>query len=120
WGPVPAYGVMGAALATLGTQAIAAVIGIAVLRLGMHGIHVRRADFIPDLGLMVMTFLVTSFGTTTLAAYGVGGNILQVVIIPAMGLSMAVSALAGQNIGAGNVERAASIGRLGAALGFGL
>jgi len=142
WGPVPAYGVMGAALATLGTQAIAAIIGIAVLRLGMHGIHVRRADFIPDighikrafflgfpasidmsaraLGLMVMTFLVTSFGTTTLAAYGVGGNILQVVIIPAMGLSMAVSALAGQNIGAGNVERAASIGRLGAALGFGL
>lgn len=142
WGPVPAYGVMGAALATLFTQAIAAAIGIAVLRAGLHGIHVQRADFIPDLGhikrafflgfpasvdmsaralgLMVMTFLVTSFGTTTLAAYGVGGNILQVVIIPAMGLSMAVSALAGQNIGAGNIERAASIGWLGAGLGFGL
>ena len=68
------------------------------------------------LGLMVMTFLVTSFGTTTLAAYGVGSNILQVVIIPAMGLSMAVSALAGQNIGAGNVARASSIGRLGAGI----
>jgi len=32
---------------------------------------------------------------------------------------MAVAALAGQNIGAGNIERAAAIGRLGAALGFG-
>ena len=132
---------MGAALATLFTQAIAAVIGLVVLRRGMHGIHVKMSDFRPDpphirrafllgapasldmsaraLGIMVMTFLVASFGTTTLAAYGVGGNILQVVIIPAMGLSMAVSALAGQNIGAGNVARAASIGRLGAALGFG-
>ena len=141
WGPVPGYGVMGAALATLGTQAIAAIIGIVILRAGMHGIHVHWRDFVPDLGhirrafflgapasidmsaralgIMMMTFLVASFGTTTLAAYGVGGNILQVVIIPAMGLSMAVSALAGQNIGAGNIERAAAIGRLGAALGFG-
>jgi putative MATE family efflux protein len=142
WGPIPGYGVMGAALATLGTQGIAAIIGVAVLRAGMHGIHVKSGDFVPDLGhikrafflgfpasvdmsaralgIMVMTFLVTSFGTTTLASYGIGGTILQVVIIPAMGLSMAVSALAGQNIGAGNIERAASIGRLGAALGFGV
>jgi len=142
WGPIPGHGVMGAALATLITQALAAAIGIVVLRRGMHGIHVRMSDFVPDpahirrafflglpasldmsaraLGIMVMTFLVASFGTTTLAAYGVGGNILQVVIILAMGLSMAVSALAGQNIGAGNVARAASIGNLGAALGFGL
>ena len=141
WGPVPGYGVMGAAIATLATQSIAAVIGIVILRLGMHGIHVRRRDFIPDLGyikrafflgfpasielsaralgLMVMTFLIASFGTLTLAAYGVGSNILQVVTIPAMGLSMAVSTLVGQNIGAGNVERAARIGQLGAALGFG-
>ena len=140
WGPVPAYGVMGAALATLGTQMLAAIAGITVLRMGKHGIHVKRHDFIPDfaymkrafnlgapasveqsaraLGFMVMTFLIASFGTQTLAAYGVGSNIMQVVIIPAFGLSMAISALAGQNIGAGNIERAARIGKLGALLGF--
>ena len=140
WGPVPGYGVMGAAIATLITQAIAAAIGIAVLRIGLHGIHVRRRDFIPDfgyvkrafflglpasvelsaraLGLMVMTFLIASFGTLTLAAFGVGANILQVVMVPAMGLSMAISTLVGQNIGAGNIERAAQIGRLGGLLGF--
>jgi putative MATE family efflux protein len=140
WGPIAGHGVMGAALATLGTQSIAAAIGILVLRLGRHGIHVRRRDFIPDpayiarafrlglpasiemssraMGLMLMTFMVTGFGTLTLAAYGVVTNVLQVVIIPAMGLSMAVTTLVGQNIGAGNVDRAARIGRLGAAVGF--
>lgn len=141
WGPVPAYGVMGAALATLGTQILAAAAGIMVLHSGKQGIHVKPHDFIPDftymkrafnlgapasveqsaraLGLTVMTFLIASFGTQTMAAYGVGSNIMQVVIIPAFGLSMAISALAGQNIGAGNIERAARIGRLGALLGFG-
>jgi len=131
---------MGAALATLATQVLASIAGMIVLRAGRHGIHVRPRDFVPDmaymkrafylgapasveqsaraLGLMVLTFLIASFGTRTLAAYGVGSNILQVVIIPAFGLSMAISVLAGQNIGAGNVERAAQIGRLGAQLSF--
>jgi Na+-driven multidrug efflux pump len=39
-------------------------------------------------------------------------------MIPAMGLSMAISTLVGQNIGARNIERAAAIGRLGALIGF--
>src|SRR5258708_8493179 len=69
-------------------------------------------------GLMVMSFLITSFGTLALAAYGVSSNVLQVVMIPAMGLSMAISTLVGQNIGARNIERAAAIGRLGALIGF--
>jgi Na+-driven multidrug efflux pump len=67
----------------------------------------------------VMTFLIASFGTETVASYGAGSNLLQVVMIPALGLSMAISTLVGQNIGAGNMERAARIGKLGAALGFG-
>jgi putative MATE family efflux protein len=141
WGPIPGHGVMGAALTTLVSQSIASLIGFTILGRGMHGVQVRLSDFIPDfshikrafflglpasvelsaraLGLMMMTFIVSSFGTLSLAAYGVGGNILQVVVIPAMGLSMAVSALAGQNIGAGNIDRAARIGRLGAIVGFG-
>jgi Na+-driven multidrug efflux pump len=67
-----------------------------------------------------MSFLVASFGTLTTAAYGVGSTVLQVVMIPAMGLSMAVSTLVGQNIGAGNIQRASRIALLGTALGFGV
>ncbi len=140
WGPVPGYGVMGAALATLSTQALAAATGMVVLGAGRHGILVKGRDFIPDfafmkralylgapasveqsaraLALMVLTFLIASFGTRTTAAYGVGVNIVQVVMIPAFGLSMAISALVGQNIGAGQIDRAARIARLGAELAF--
>lgn len=142
WGPIPAQGVKGAALATLLTQSLAALVGMGVLLSGRFAVHLVWRDFVPDLayvkrafllgfpasieqsaralGITVLTFLITSFGTLTLAAYGVGSTILQVVMIPAMGLSMAVSALVGQNIGAGNIERAERIGRLGAWLGFGI
>jgi putative MATE family efflux protein len=140
WGPIKGAGVMGAALATLSTQSLAAVIGFVLLLRGKYDIHLRWQDFRPDfayirrafliglpasieqsmraLGITVMTFLITGFGTLAVAAYGVGSNILQVVMIPAMGLSMSISTLAGQNIGAGNTERAARIGRLGGSLGF--
>lgn len=140
WGSVPAMGVMGAALATLGTQSIAALVGLAVLFGGKYGIHVSLKNFKPDLafirkafflglpasiemsarafGLIIMTFLIASFGTLAIASYGVGSNMIQVAMIPAMGFSMAISTLVGQNIGAGNMARAEQIGRLGAVVSF--
>ncbi len=140
-GAVPAMGVSGAAAATVGTQSLAAVIGLGVLLRGRYSIHLVWRDFVPDpayirrafllglpasveqsaraLGITILTFLIASFGTITVAAYGVGSTMLQVVMIPAMGLSMAISALVGQNIGARNIERAARIARLGTWIGFG-
>ncbi|WP_084421050.1 MATE family efflux transporter [Henriciella litoralis] len=140
WGPVPAMGVMGAALATLATQSVAALIGFAVLFGGRFGIKISLKNFKPDLafirkafflglpasiemsarafGLIIMTFLIASFGTMAIASYGVGSNMIQVAMIPAMGLSMAISTLVGQNIGAGQMDRAEKIGRLGAMVSF--
>ena len=140
WGPIAGHGVVGAALATLVTQAIAAAAGIVIFLRGRHGIHIAPSHFRIDLayvkrafllglpgsielstrgfGLILMQFLVAAFGTVTIAAYGVGSTILQVITIPAMGIAMAVSTLAGQNIGAGNVERASRATVLGAAMSF--
>ncbi|MCF7518548.1 MATE family efflux transporter [Pseudoalteromonas sp. L21] len=134
WGRFSGFGVMGAALATLITQSLAALIGVWVFLRGRHGIQLKLSSFKPDwqymkqafllgapgsvelsaraFGLIIMSFLVASFGTYTLASYGVGSNILQMVMILAMGLSMAVSTLVGQNMGAGNPKRAAQITRL--------
>ncbi|WP_438864698.1 MATE family efflux transporter [Neptunicella sp.] len=140
WGEYDGLGVMGAALATLVTQGLAAICGITIFLKGRHGIHVTLQHFKPDfayikrafflgapgsvelaaraLGLIMLSFIVASFGTITIASYGVGSNILQVVTIPAMGLSMAVSTLVGQNLGANQIERAAKVAVIGATWGL--
>ncbi|WP_202048383.1 MATE family efflux transporter [Agrobacterium salinitolerans] len=139
-GPIQGTGVMGAALATLITQAIAAAIGFAIFLQGRHGIHLRWKHLRPDkayirrafllgipgsidlsaraLGLMAMSFLAAGFGTLPIAIYGVGSTIIQIVTVPAAGLSMAVTTLIGQNLGAGNIERAENFARLSITCGF--
>lgn len=141
-GPLPPQGVTGAAFATLLTQGLAATAGIALLFRGRNGIKLTVANLRPDfsyikrafllglpgsvelsargLGPMAMSFLVAGFGTQTLAAYGVGANVLQFITIPAMALSMSVSTLVGQNIGAGSVARAERAAVLGILMGLGL
>lgn len=140
FGPVPGYGVAGAAIATVITQAIAAVIGLILLFRGKYGIHLKWKNIKFDFklikkmfflgfpasiaqssrafGLTVMAFLVASFGTLVTASYGIGARIFSFIIIPAMGISMATSTLVGQNIGAGKIDRAESITRLSAIIAF--
>jgi len=140
YGFIPAFGVAGAAVATIVTQGLAAIIGIVLLVSGKRRIRLCLHDMKPDfylikrmfklglpssieqsaraLGMTAMTFLVAKFGNLTLAAYGIGGRILSFIIIPALGLSMATSTLVGQNIGAGKLKRAESITKLSALSGF--
>ena len=139
-GPLPPQGVMGAALATLATQGLAAALGIVIFLRGRHGIQLSWRGLRPDpayikrafmlglpgsielatrgLGPMLLSFLVAGFGTVTLAGYGVGTNILLFITIPAMGMSQAVSTLVSQNMGAGNSQRAARVTLLGASASF--
>jgi putative MATE family efflux protein len=133
-------GVMGSALATMTSQFISATVAISLLMSGRFGIQLKIRELKPDfafirrafnlgypaaiegsargLGVTMMMFLITGFGTVTTASYGVGGNVLQFVVIPAMGFSMATSTLVGQNIGAGNVPRAEAVARLAALITF--
>jgi putative MATE family efflux protein len=140
WGPIPAMGVGGAAMATLSTQALAAVIGFTLLFSGRHGLRPRLADFRPDwkvigrtfklglpasveqamraLSFTLMTLLVSSFGTIAVDAYGLGLRILTFVVIPAMGLAMATTTLVAQNLGAGKLDRAEETTFLAGTLSF--
>jgi putative MATE family efflux protein len=140
WKNIPAMGVAGAAMATFGTQTLAACIGFYLLLHGKYGIHLKWRDFAPEfpfikklvflgipasleqsirsVGFIVMLFLITSFGTVTTAVYGVGSNLLQVIIIPALGISMASSVLVGHNIGAGKMKRAEETAILSAIISF--
>lgn len=142
FGPMPGYGVAGAAYATIGTQAVAAIIGTYILFRGRHGVHVRWVDFKPDLhfmmraiyvglpaaieqsartlGSLMLIFLATGFGTLAIATLGIGMRVLSFIMIPAFGLAMATTTLVGQNIGAGNRSRAEQAARLSAWAAFGL
>ncbi|MFH1714103.1 MAG: MATE family efflux transporter [Candidatus Nealsonbacteria bacterium] len=137
---IPAMGVSGAALASVMTQGLSALVGLLILFWGKDGIHIDakslRFDFplikkmfslgFPTSveqstrasGLILMTFLVISFGTITTAAYGIATRMFGFVFIPAMGLSMAVSALVGQNIGAGKIDRAEKVVKIASIVGF--
>ncbi len=140
YGFIPAYGVGGAALATLGTQATALFLGFIVLIKGKNGIHLKIQDFRPNfylikkivklgipssleqssrsIGFVLMVGIVASFGTTILASYGIGQQIIMLVIIPALSLSIANSTLVGQNMGAGKPDRAEKIAKISTLLGF--
>jgi len=137
---IPAFGISGAAIATVVTQGLATIIGLILLFSGKYDIHLHLKNLKPDfslirkmfalgfpssieqstraLGLAIMTFLAASFGTVTLAAYGIGFRILSFVIIPSIGLGMATSTLVGQNIGAGKVDRAVKIVKISSMIGF--
>lgn len=128
YGPFPKLGVDGAAYATIITQGFAAMLGLGFIFRGLSGIHVKPKNLIPvwkdvfkiiNLGLpasaeqstralsmLVIMFVVTSFGVVGTAAYGVVARILSFIIIPALGFSMATSTMVGQNIGAGLNDRA--------------
>ena len=137
---IPAFGVTGAAIATILTQALSAIIGVIILFRGKHGIRIKKIDLKPklrvikrifllglpasisqstrSLGMAMMIFIVAGFGTTVTAAYGIGGRILSFIIIPALGLSAATSTLVGQSIGAKKIKRAEQVAKTSAKLSF--
>ncbi|MFH1533963.1 MAG: MATE family efflux transporter [Nitrospirota bacterium] len=140
YGPIPAFGVKGAAMATIITEGCAFAIGLFLLIRGWHGVRLKWKNLYPNfkfikklfalgfptsiemstrsLAMIFMVFLVAGFGTTITAAYGIGGELMGLVILPALGLSMATSTMVGQNLGARNVERAEKASRKGVLIGF--
>lgn len=140
FGSFEGYGVVGAALATVITQGIAAVVGLSLLFSGKYGIHLKMKNLKLDFGMLkkmvkiglpssiemsavalgftIMTVIVATFGDEIMAAYGIGGRIFSFIVIPAMGLAMATSTLVGQNIGAGKMERAEEVTNVAAKVGF--
>jgi putative MATE family efflux protein len=143
WGPVPAMGIAGSAMATLVAQAVslfALLIHIyrvrSPLALHRHDRHLLRMRWhlvktlvlkgIPmGLQMIVMSVsmvlymqVVNRFGSDTAAAYAAGMQLWNYIQMPAFALGAAVSSMAAQNIGAGLWERVRETTRV--ALGFNL
>ena len=130
-GPAPRLGIAGAAVATIATRAVAFVFGLALLarrrmiRLGRVALHTLAA--ISRVGLptavtgivfaivyVLLTRTTTRFGTPALAALGVGQRVESWTFMIGVGCGAAAAAIVGQNLGAGQPERAARAGWIAA------
>jgi putative MATE family efflux protein len=131
-------GVAGAGLATT----LSIVIGVFALWLYFHKLEnyvaVDRKLLVPDfatwkrilnIGLpagceMLMIFIVVavvywtirSFGPATQAGFGVGSRVMQAIFLPAMAIAFATAPVAGQNFGAGKLERVKETFRVAAVM----
>src|SRR5690606_4570619 len=131
-GPLPPMGIAGVAWATLTAQMLAAVLTYRHIRRHTSLLPTEARQWRPDWGLVgkmfvigvpaalqstivsfsmvVVTALVNTFGPTVVAAFGAAGRVDQFAFLPAMSISLAVTALVGQNLGAGRHERVREIG----------
>ena len=138
WGPIPAMGIEGSAVATLIANSVALIALVSFIYRHDLVIRLRGAEWlylIParkllktivvkgfPIGLqmlvisassLAMVGLINRHGTSSTAAYAAANQLWTYVQMPAMALSAAVSAMAAQNIGAGRWDRVDRITRAG-------
>ncbi|WP_026462525.1 MATE family efflux transporter [Adhaeribacter aquaticus] len=129
FGPVPAFGLTGAAIATTLGRGLGVFYQIYHLFNGNNTLKVRIGYLIPDLSQIkalviiaapaVLQFVIascswiflaqvvaTTGGDQGSAGYQVALRLLMFFLLPAWGLSNAASTLVGQNLGARHVQRA--------------
>ena len=70
-----------------------------------------------NLSALFLMWVVASYGTTAIAAYGIGMRLNMAVTIPTMGFGFAAATLVGQNLGAQKPERAEKSGWMSAGIG---
>lgn len=133
YGPVPALGVSGAALATLVPRGAGCIVGGVLLhRRGLLSVRTPRLDVLAtivrigappavtgiafSLIYVLLTRTTASFGTPALAALGLGFRVESIVYVVAVGFGAAVAAIVGQSMGAGDVDRARRAGWMSVAI----
>ncbi len=142
WLGFPRMGLNGTAVATIFTNAAALVAVLYYLhgkrhlvapdwrRLGVDremswltlriGVPSMLQQALVSIGMVVITGLVNAFGKDGMAAFGAAMRIDQLAFMPAMTLGMAVSTLAGQNIGAQRHDRVKETFKWGMIFGCGI
>lgn len=141
-GPLPRMEIAGAALATVISQAVSAILMWRWLTHKTDLLPHNRSQWVWDrtlaltlirVGLpaglqqvavsgamLVVTFLINQYGTDVTAAFGAASRLDQFAFMPAMSIGLAVSALVGQNLGARKFDRVRSTVSWSVLLGLGI
>ena len=134
WGPVPAFGIAGAAWATVIAWATVYAYLLYVLIVEMEmvsrifpsrsilissgrdmlriGIPAAGANMMTPLAAGVMTAIAASFGDSAVAAFGVGARLEPIATLVILAMSMSLPPLISQNFGADRMDRVAEAYRL--------
>ena len=127
WGPFPALGLEGIAISTvlielgvvtyLSVKLLTSKLGEnlsirkfslqikLIVDLVKQGFPASVSILFISLNFYVILHFISDFGKTSVAAYGVSTRIVQVMLLPSIGLNTAALSLTGFNFGANNLER---------------
>jgi putative MATE family efflux protein len=128
FGPIPAFGVEGAAIATTTGRGVAVIAQLFILFRGNSYIKIAFKDlvirtkvmmniikvslggifqfFIGTSSWVILMLIMATFGSEVLAGYTIAIRIMMFTLMPAWGMSNAAATLVGQNLGANKPERA--------------
>ncbi len=126
WGPFPAMGLQGAAVATVIARMLTLLMGLYILHFRDRmitfqlpyekmlqswkdilyiGLPAAAANLVIPITAAVITYLVSSYGEAAIAAFGVASRIDVLAITVLIALSSALAPFIGQNLGAGKLDR---------------
>jgi len=128
WGPIPGFGVEGAAFSTNIGRGLGVAIQLYYLFFGKSIVRFSKNNFKVDWGIIVQVikvsagstgqFLISSaswvflariishFGSAAMAGYTMALRVIIFTILPSWGMANASATLVGQNLGAGRPDRA--------------